>query len=194
MKKRVGMVPIAFFFFIGTAFTDRSGIGFATAVAVGVHECGHFLAAKWMHIPLRSIKFDLLGARINVGDRLLSYSDEWLLAAMGPIFSLVGAIIAAPFWGCSTFAIAFSSASLILGMLNLLPINTFDGGRMAEIFLSRTVGILWTYRIMNAITFFTLFLLWILSVYFLLRAGGGLSLFCFSVSLFARFLESGKIA
>lgn len=192
-QRRIGVAPIAVLFFVGMILTDRTGVGVATALAAILHECGHLLAAKLMHVPLRAMRLDMLGARIEVREKLLSYGQEWLLAAAGPIFSLLGSAVAAPLWQTSYFARAFSAASLLLGLLNLLPVKTFDGGRMAEVFLCRTVGVLWTFRVMTAVTFVFLFLLWSLSVYFLLRAGGGLSLFCFSVSLFARFLESGKI-
>ena len=192
-QKKVGMAPISVLFFVGTVLTDRTGAGIATVLAAAFHELGHVLAAKRMQIPLRALRLDLLGARIEVKDRLLSYGEEWLLAAAGPLFSLLGAAVAAPLWGASYFWRAFSAASLILGLFNLLPVRTFDGGRMTEAFFSRTLGVEWAYRIMNVITFLFLCLLWILSVYFLLRAGGGLSLFCFSATLLSRFLESGKI-
>ena len=188
------MTPIAALFFAGAVLCDRTGVAFAAMLAALWHECGHLLAARLMHIPLRALRLDLLGARIEVGGRLLSYGEEWLLAAAGPLFSLLGSLIVAPLWGISYFARIFSVASLLLGLLNLLPVGSFDGGRMTEAFLYRFTSERCARHIMLAMTFFSLFLLWALSVYLLLRAGGGLSLFCFSVSLFARFLEQGKIA
>ena len=196
MRKRrwLSGTPVALLFFAGTLLSDQTGVGIATALAALLHECGHLLAAGWMRIPLRSLRLDLLGARIEVGERMLSYGEEWLLAAAGPLFSLLGSIAAAPLWQTAAFFRIFSAASLLLGVLNLLPVGSFDGGRMAEAMLCRVVGADATYRVMSVLTFVSLFLLWMLSVYLLLRAGGGLSLLCFSVSLFARFLEKGKIA
>jgi vacuolar-type H+-ATPase subunit C/Vma6 len=74
-----------------------------------------------------------------------------------------------------------------------LPVGSFDGGRMTEALLAHTLGAKKAYFIVSLLTLSALLLLWLFSVYLLLRAGGGLSLFCFSVNLLSRFLECGKI-
>ena len=89
MKRRKILIqPIALFFLIGTLLSDRSGVGFLTILAAAFHEGGHWLAAKCMHIPLRKLNLDLLGARLDVAGRIVSYGEEWLLCAAGPITSL----------------------------------------------------------------------------------------------------------
>ncbi|MBQ8310627.1 MAG: site-2 protease family protein [Clostridia bacterium] len=190
MKKRKLLIqPMVFVFLIGTLLTDRSGVGALTMLAAFLHEGGHLLAAKIMQIPLRNLRLDLLGARLDVAGRIVSYSEEWLLCAAGPITSLLCSALVAPFWQLSQFAVIFSCASLLLGLLNLLPITTFDGGRMLESFLLSFTTIENTRRIMKGFTFLFLFLLWASAVYFLLRSNDGLSLLCFSMSLFGRFFE-----
>ena len=46
--------------------------------------------------------------------------------------------------------------------------------------------------VLTASSLIFLFLLWSTAVYFLLRAGDGLSLWCFSMSLFSRFFAALK--
>jgi hypothetical protein len=70
-----------------------------------------------------------------------------------------------------------------------MPIRTFDGGRMLECFLGRFFGSAVARPVMRATSFVFLFLLWASAVYFLLRVGDGLSLFCFSVGLLLRFFD-----
>ena len=196
MKKRgrrLLAAPITVLFFVGLICTDRTGEAAVTLLAALLHECGHLLAARWMKIPLRSMRIDLLGARLDVGDRLLPYGEEWLLAASGPLASLLFAALACPLWHRFSLAFVFSAVSLLLGLLNLLPVGSFDGGRMTEALLARTLGAKKAYFIVSLLTLSALLLLWLFSVYLLLRAGGGLSLFCFSVNLLSRFLECGKI-
>ncbi len=191
--RRILAAPITVLFFVGLILSDRTGEATVTLVAALLHECGHFAAAGMMHIPLRSVRLDLLGARLDVGERLLSYGEEWLLAAAGPLASLLCAVLAYPLWRFWDLAYVFSAVSLLLGLLNLLPVASFDGGRMTEVLLARTLGARKAYFFVSALTATVLLFLWIFSVYLLLRAGGGLSLFCFSVNLLSRFLENGKI-
>ena len=188
-KKRFHIQPMAIVLLLWMLLTDRGGIALMTLAAAIFHEGGHVVAALLMRIPLRELRLDLLGARLDVSGRLLSYGEEWLLCAAGPAMSLLLSAAVAPLWHLSAYAAIFSCASLILGILNLLPIRTFDGGRMLEsgllFFLPQSVVQL----LVRLSSFFFLFLLWAVAVYFLLRVGDGLSLFCFSMSLFNRFFD-----
>lgn len=183
--------PMAFVLILWMLLTDRGGIALMTLAAAILHECGHILAARLMRIPLKDLRLDILGARLEVCGRMLSYSEEWILCAAGPLVSLLCAALAFPLWHLGSYPMTFSCASLILGLLNLLPIRTFDGGRMLESILSAVFSPRLSQRIMHVATFLFLFLLWAIAVYFLLRANDGISLLCFSMSLFTRFFESG---
>ena len=182
-------VPIVFGLML---LTDRTGISLLTVAAALLHEGGHLLAARLLGIRLERMRLGFLGMRLDMGADILSYGQEWLLCAAGPLVSLLGAAVAAPLWGIWKSARFFSCASLVLGLLNLLPIRSFDGGRMLECFLSLTLGTRASERVMTACSFLFLFLLWATAVYFLLRVGDGLSLFCFSLSLFFRFFEGDE--
>ena len=188
-KLHIQIAPAAATLFLGMLLTDRSMLCLAAILAAGFHELGHLFAARYLHIPMRSLRLDLIGARLDTEGRLLSYGEEWLLCAAGPLFSLILAILPAGLWSVSAFARQLSCASLLLGILNLLPIRTFDGGRMLSAFLCATLGDRVSARVVNACSFLFLFLLWCSAVYCLMRVGDGLSLLCFSMSLFSRFFE-----
>ena len=180
--------PFVLLLLLALCVFDRSGITALTLAAACVHESGHFLAARLLHIPLRGLRLDFIGARMELCGALPSYGSEWLLCAAGPFFSLLASAAAAPLWQIEAARI-FSCASLVLGLLNLLPIRGFDGGRMLEVALLRIGGTALAQRLTPVCSFCCLFLLWAISVYFLLRAGDGLSLFCFSLALFLRFFD-----
>ena len=171
--------------------TDRSGVCLVTLIAALLHELGHLLAARLLKIPLGELRLGFLGARIEVRGRMLSYGEEWLLCAAGPLTSLAFAAAGSLFWQVWQASRLFSCASLVLGILNLLPIRTFDGGRMLECLLSACLGERALETVMRLCSFSFLLALWGISVYFLLRAGDGLSMLCFSMSLFFRFFEGG---
>lgn len=181
--------PTAAALFLGMLLTDRTQLCLAVLTAAFFHELGHLGAARLLRIPIRSIRLDLLGARMDAAGRMISYGEEWLLSAAGPLFSLVLAALSAVFWEVSLFACRLSCVSVLLGILNLLPVRSFDGGRMLSSFLSATVGERVSEHTLTVSSFLFLFLLWCFAVYCLLRVGDGLSLLCFTVSLFSRFFE-----
>ena len=160
-----------------------------TLLAATLHELGHLVAARLLNIPLRELHLSSLGARLVLKGRMISYGEEWALSAAGPIFSLMGAAVAFLLRERLPFAELFAMASLFLGVLNLLPVRSFDGGRMADALLHRLLGTRWADGIMNASSFLCLFSLWASAVYLLLKAGEGLSLLCFSMSLLCRLFE-----
>ena len=192
-RKRFLIQPLALIYLGWMLFSDRSGLALMSLLAAALHEVGHIAAAKAMHIPISSMRFDLLGARIDVKGRILSYGEEWLLCVSGPLSSLVFSLVGSFFWSHSTLAIAFSCASLLLGLLNLLPIQTFDGGRMLECALLSFTSPKRTSDILRGCTFLFLWFLWAFSAYLMIKIADGVSLFFFTLALLARFFE-GKVS
>ena len=186
---RISIDPMAAILFVGMLLTDRTHIVVGIFIAATVHEGGHLLAARLLGIPLRSMRLDMLGARLDIGGRILTYGEEWALCAAGPIFSLLFAAVPVFLWERFSFARELSCLSLLLGGLNLLPIRNFDGGRMLASFLSAIMGERFSEHVITACSVLFVLLLWSVAVYFLLRAGDGFSLFCFSMSLFFRFFS-----
>lgn len=191
--KGIGVSPIALLSLLVLVLSDREGIGCAALLAALLHECGHLLAAAALRLPHRRFRLRVQGARLCVGGRMLSYGEEWLLAAAGPAVSLIASAVGGFFLSSSRFLLCFSVSSLLLGILNLLPVRTLDGGRMLEIPLERLFGLRLSRTVLTVTSFLCLFLLWALAVYFLLRVGDGLSLLCFSLGLFTRFLNGQEL-
>ena len=188
-RKRFLIQPLAVIYLFIMLLCDKSGLAAMSLLAAGLHEIGHLIAASAMEIPIGAMRFDLLGARIDVKGRMLSYGEEWLLCASGPFSSLVFSVIGSFFWSHTSLAVAFSCASLLLGLLNLLPIQTFDGGRMLECALLSFTTPQKTGSVLRGCTFFFLWLLWAFSAYLMIKIADGISLFFFTLALLARFFE-----
>ena len=166
--------------------TDSS-MAIPCLLAAAFHECGHLLFARLLHIPLSELKLDLFGARIEVSSGLISYKEEFFLAAAGPLFSfLLSQVLTFPFLNLLSvpFFEMLRDASLFLGILNLLPVRGFDGARMLSAFLSVLIAPHAAEFIGRFFTGLFLLLLWGISVYLLLITGGGLTLFVFSAGMF----------
>ena len=183
--------------FIALAFLcSANKFTFLSLLAAAIHELGHIIAAKLFNIRLCEMNFGLLGARLKTSGSLCSYSQEILLCFFGPLFNFLSAIIVYVFsknaGNISEEIEFFILSSLILAILNLLPIRTFDGGRILEAVLLYFMPVEKVFFIINLLSFFIIFSLWCVSVYFLLIYTSSLGLFIFSLSLFVSlFIESG---
>ena len=150
-----------------------------------VHECGHLLASRLLGIPIGSLTFTLFGFRLSLKSGLISYRRELLLAMAGPLFSLLLGALTVPFTE-NRFVCALHVATVALGILNLLPVKRFDGGRMLYAAVASLASPSLASRAQDLTSALSLLLLWTVSVYFLLHGGFGLSLFVFSFAVFCK--------
>lgn len=189
---------------VWAASAAEEGIRPAALLLLGlaalIHELGHLAAAVACGVRITGMRLDLFGARLELPG-LLSYRQELLVALGGPAANLLTTAVLFRAWtacGCPVCGASpsLSGWALVLGVLlpaslglcavNLLPVATLDGGRILSCLLSLTLGADAARRVLRLLSLFLLTLLWLLSVYALLRAGQFLSLFVFSFSLLVR--------
>ncbi len=175
-----------------------------------IHEAGHLFAAKLLGIKIRELSLDIAGARIIPNGEIMSYKNEFLLCAAGPISSFLLSVISLMIYSLRHKNLNFSELisvfestvnsidgaliltfafSLIQALINLLPISSFDGARMLGSALSFALGERRGDTFRRVITFAFTLLVWMASVYILIRAGQGLSLFSFSLCIFLKIFE-----
>lgn len=107
--------------------------------AFALHEAGHFAAARLLSTPIDAVEITPLGGRITMESiQHAPPRAAFILAAGGPLFSLLGCL-AAPLvqhLAGFSFASVFARQSLLLLCVNLLPVLPLDGGRMLRAVLS----------------------------------------------------------
>lgn len=160
--------------------------------AVALHELGHLVFAVALSIKIKRFTISLLGARMETAGSL-SYTDEMLLSLGGPLFGFLGYALFIstamrntehPF--CREFLLPFAIISLCLTVFNLMPLETLDGGRIFKCLFFKLFPIELAEKIIRVASFLSLFLLWLFSVYFVLKIAEGVQLLVFCLIFFSK--------
>lgn len=149
--------------------------------AIVVHESGHFLAARLLHIPLVSFSVTPIGLRMRFDFSCAGYLSEAIVHAGG---SIAGVIV-----GAATALVPLRAARIFCGIslcfsaLNLLPISSLDGGGILSAVLSLALLPDAAWRIGRAVSLLTVLAMWGAVLWCELRVGANLALICFICAL-----------
>lgn len=192
MKIRIGFLAVMLAL---SLLISRSLFALGLFLAALSHELGHIGMARLCNIRLKECTVGIYGAGLVPEDGLYSYGQEIFLCLAGPLTNLflgsVGLLLRLR--SPSKLLEYFILSSFLLGILNLLPIRDFDGGRILFCLVSVCFDPTHAARILSFLSFLLVFVLWSFSLYLLLRYRASLSLFVFSLSLFVRiFISENK--
>ena len=170
----------------------------AALLAILCHGAGHWLSARILGIHFCRLRLSLTGLRL-VTDRqgFQSYTAEAIVALSGPTANILGALLAAAAAPHSLFFSCFFALSTYLALLNLLPLQGFDGGVILNAILCapppplRGLSPHTAQRVLLACSITVLILLWLVAIYLLLRTGSALALYVFCTKLFRSICENG---
>lgn len=196
--------------------SDSAAVVAVYISAAILHEAGHLLAARLMGITVDEIRFGFSGVRIVTGERLLSYKKEFFLAFCGPFVNLTVFFLV---WACyfsrgelpEVYAATeefflcgeptpegvfgfLALSSLLQAAMNLLPVKSFDGGRMLYCLTARFLGLRAADVTVNAFSALCALFLWTLALYLMLRVSGGLGIFVFAACIFFGLRDGGESA
>ncbi|CAM3195529.1 M50 family metallopeptidase [Nocardioides dubius] len=122
------------------AWKYLAGVAFAVLLYLSVllHEASHALVAKRLGYPVDSITLHFLGGATAIEGEARSPRDEFWIAVVGPLTSVVVGLAAIPVWlllpdGLLQLAfMGLMMANLLVGVLNLVPGLPLDGGRVLK--------------------------------------------------------------
>lgn len=99
-----------------------------------LHEAAHASAILLCGGKITDFYFHPFGAEIKYSSSL-SYKKDFIIALCGPLANLASFTVCLPFLFKNTdmYFLFFAFCNLFLALLNLLPLRTFDGGRMLGI-------------------------------------------------------------
>lgn len=117
------------------------------AASVLLHELGHCIVALRLGLPVRRVRLFLLGGISEISRTPTRPGQEGLVAAAGPLVSVVLAAVAGLGWfalspgGAIWLLVAQTCvANLAVAVFNLLPGLPLDGGRMLRALIWRLDG------------------------------------------------------
>lgn len=163
-------------------FASPAKYAFAVLTSVFLHEMGHTAAALLLRKRIVGVRLMPTGMNISLA-AASSYAQELCIAAAGPLMNFVYAWAAAllPYGIGGTVR----NVSLLLGVLNLLPLAPLDGGRMLSAFVCPIFGMETAERISELFSLLLLAALWILSLYIFFYSGVNFMLLLFCAYLFS---------
>ena len=156
------------------------------AIAVFVHELAH-LAALWVFGgKLRSFKPAPFGLCMEFDESSLSLLGEGIVSIAGCVANVLSAALSIAI--DKLFSIdtsAFFTVSLLLAMLNSIPTEPLDGGRLLKIIITARYGPFVACRVMAVVTYMFGFAIFLLASYMLLVSASGIYPLLFSIYIFA---------
>ena len=175
--------PSTLFLLLSLIILDRTALSLIPILAAAIHELGHLAVMSLLGVHIGEIEITLLGADIKALPYNLGDFGRISVLSAGALGNFLTAASAALFFN-GNCALFFSACSVFLGLFNLLPIKTLDGGCIAEVICRR----LFPYRceaVTSALSACSLFILWAFAVYLILNFGGNISLLLFCIYMFA---------
>lgn len=164
--------------------TDRTGISVIALLACLIHELGHLVMFALVGYTPKALSFELMGIRLSKPEQELSPGKEALVQLAGSatnflvFFLLVGTL------DQITYASLFAVTHLLLGIFNLLPLKSLDGGKLLELFCLKCFGERTADIAATAADLLTTAVLLALSVYMVVTGSKSMTLMVFSGGLF----------
>ncbi len=199
-RRPLSLSPTALFLWIGVLalpvlWHEPRGYLLFMLAAAAIHEAGHLFA--FLLLGRRTPRFSLraFGFLLTPRDATLSYKGELTVAAAGPFFNLLMALSLIPAMQAGVAFEAnfcFFALNLLTGVLNLLPIYGFDGGRVLRNALFLLIPPHAADRIGDAVAFAFAALFYFTTLFLFLVAGG--HVFPFLLSLFLLFSELRRLS
>ncbi len=162
---------------------DPSGQTLAALISAFLHECGHLAVIFIAGIGASEVRVTPYGLEIETRRKYRSFFEELLVSLAG---CTVNFLIFLTFWRTTGLIQSIAYASLVFGILNVLPIISLDGGEALRAFFSIFLSHRLAERVSRCVSFITLLMLWVLAVYIFLFSGYNYSLFIMAVWLFGK--------
>lgn len=186
MSFRLGKTAVFLGYEVAAAVTavlilDRENRVIACLFAAALHETGHLLMMRLFRVRVRAVSVRLFDVLIKA-DSPRTFRAECCITLGGVMMNAVCAALSIP------FSRSFFYANLALGIFNLLPVISLDGGRLLYLLLSRRFLPKTCTIVLKTVSFLLLIPFLTAGLVMLFRSGYNYSLLAISLYLLAVFL------
>lgn len=175
-------VKISFTFFgllLLSIISELSELYLYTLISSVLHELVHFLFIILFKSNITYFSLSIFGAQIKREECYkLSFIKESVISLSAPIFNLFIGYITFRFFSNTRI---FSSVNIFIGLFNLLPFYSFDGGRGFSYLLRYVFNERYSEIIITLTSVISTIFISALSVYILFEYSGNFTLLIFSV-------------
>lgn len=183
MKLRIGKIDFTVGYEAAAAMTavlllDRENRIVCCFLAAVLHELGHVLMMLFCGVRVRGVKLRLFDVLIEADDAPTVRTDI-LITLGGVAANFLFASILCP------FSLKTGLPHLALGVFNLLPVISLDGGHLLGILLAKRLSPHKVDTILHITTFIILLPLLTAGIYMLFQSGYNYSLLLISLYLIA---------
>ena len=175
MKTKIGIHPAFLLIILIGFFTETLFRMLAVYLCLLIHEAGHISCSAGFGIKPAYIKIMPFGIAMRLSSQKISDRKMLAISAAGPVFSILAGLL---------FKNEFlKMTNLALGIFNLLPAKTLDGGKIFCILMSQVLGSIKAYNILKKLSLVISLLLLILGAYAFYTTGFNISLVLVSTFL-----------
>lgn len=166
------------FFWIFTLFflLDQSGMMFMGALAAVIHEFGHCIAFLLTGDIPEEISFEWTGIRMVRKNHPLSMGKELFQLFAGSMTNFFVFFLLVFSLDQISKTSLFAVSHLILGIFNLLPVKTLDGGKIVCLLLEHRFGIRRGYMTASILSYLVLLPVCLFGGYLFFSGRGSFSL------------------
>ena len=186
MKLRIAKLQVYLGYEVVAAMTavlllDRENRVICCFLAALLHELGHILMMRLFGVRVQRLRLRLFDVLIEADEPADFLSDAWITLG-GVMMNFLCAAFFCP------FSLKLGLPHLLLGIFNLLPVMSLDGGHLLTIILSRRFSPRVCDTVLKITTFVFLLPLMTAGLYILFQSGYNYSLLLISLYLLALLL------
>ncbi|MFZ2539939.1 MAG: site-2 protease family protein [Oscillospiraceae bacterium] len=162
---------------------DKTGISTIALLACLIHELGHIVMFMAVGYTPQKLTFELTGIRLTKPFHELSAGKELLVELAGSATNLLIFFLLINTIESVSFLSLFAVTHLVLGLFNLLPLKSFDGGKILEIILSFFLSENVTRKICTVADFFCIFIMLIVCIFMIITSKNSFTLLIMTIYL-----------